>query len=473
MRKISFFILLTLWSNFNCFGQLTSKTDVRFELTSIVCRLAEAEEYMQCKVPDYSKAVDEYFRAYVNHPAVKYLRQIREDDGIGYNAISSLAYALEIRSGNIRLQAQFDLRENNDDTPLSDIDDRWTKATLTHFVELLNDFYKKSHFEKFYKMHMHQYEFAQEQLDKILSRINEDWFQDFYGKTLGEPEIFISMCNGSSNYALSSRSTYGILIGCNSVRDGLPTFADQTLPTIIHEFNHYFANPFAFFYAAQMQESVTTIYSYVKEQLEQSGYNDDAILPEWLTRLFTIMYFKENDEYLVPAIIMDDCSNGFIWQDRATAFMEYFYRNREKNHTIDSFIPQLVAFFNYTASQMREILKEYENRYPYIVNVFPAVGSEIDLEDMKEIEIFITFSEPMSTNASGWGLLATNPQALNSDIYSMSEWTDEYTYGITLPVEKISKAGIYGFILRSAFFQNVKKYPVKENFKVTYKIKSQ
>lgn len=467
MRKLICTCLLILGNTVFCFGQLASKTDVRFELTSIVCRLAGYEEYMDCRVPDYAGDIDEYFAPFTQHPAVKYLSSLRESDEIAFNAISSLAYTLEIKRNKITLRSEYELCHRENESSLVDIDWRWKKKTLNRFLDLLNDFYRESNFEKFYAEHQALYEKAQNQMDKISGQINCDWFENFYGEAFGKPEIYISLCNGPHNYALTSKSGYGIIIGCSSTEEGQPAFSYQDLETIIHELNHRFANPIAFSQATQMQDAVARIYPYVKEQLNRVAYNDEAILPEWFTRLFTIMYFKVNDARMVPYMIVDDCERGFIWQDRAVAFMENFHSTSSRTENIHSFIPQLVLFFNYTADQIDRVVNEYKNRHPYVVNVYPALGSTIDTTASDPIEFHISFSESMSTNSHGLRIIAENFSALDTPIFSA--WANDRTYVIRIPREQFEVARIEGFVLRSAYFQNVRKYPMKEDFKAIYK----
>lgn len=92
-------ILFLLHRAVTAFGQCqAAKVDERFKLTSIVCRLAGAPEYMQCRVPEYAENIDSYFETYSQHPLISYMQEIRNEYGISYDAISSLAYATVIEN---------------------------------------------------------------------------------------------------------------------------------------------------------------------------------------------------------------------------------------------------------------------------------------------------------------------------------------------------------------------------------------
>jgi hypothetical protein len=61
--------------------------DPRVELMSVLFRLAGHNEYNQCRVPDYDKALDRYFSTYRNHEAVQLARELQ----LGFDAPMSLA----------------------------------------------------------------------------------------------------------------------------------------------------------------------------------------------------------------------------------------------------------------------------------------------------------------------------------------------------------------------------------------------
>ena len=68
--------------------------DQRIELVSIVYRLSGAPEYTHVDYPDkvfhsYIDAIEQHFRKYEAHPAVKYARKLKSK-GIGYNYVMYL-----------------------------------------------------------------------------------------------------------------------------------------------------------------------------------------------------------------------------------------------------------------------------------------------------------------------------------------------------------------------------------------------
>jgi hypothetical protein len=65
--------------------------DPRVELMSILFRLAGNEEYSQCRVPAYDQAIERWFAPFREHEAVRIARELREGDGVSFDAVMSMA----------------------------------------------------------------------------------------------------------------------------------------------------------------------------------------------------------------------------------------------------------------------------------------------------------------------------------------------------------------------------------------------
>jgi hypothetical protein len=450
--------------------KLHSTVDERFELTSIAARLAEYPEYSDCRIPTYAADIDSVFASYKKHPLVTFLKKIRRSHGISYNCISGVAYALEIRSGKIGFRAGYDL---DNAASIEAIDNRWDKKTLLRYVELLNDFYSKSRFHEFYEQHSGLYAIAAEKMDEILAYVDGEWFEKFYGRPFGEPDIFIGLTNGPSNYGLSSPGEgYGIIIGCFADQNSAPRFSGLAFETIIHELNHNYADPLADEFAPQTEAAIERIAPQVGKMLASGAYDKTAMLPEWLTRLGTLMYGKEyTSEEEVSYTITQDARVGFIWQQRAFDFMANFTANREQYPYFRDFMPQLVAFFNFTADNFDKVVFEYENREPYVVSVYPAAGSELDISQ-ETIEIRISFSEPMGTHAVGMRLNGNNIDAFNEieipEGWKTGGWEDDRTFVVHLKSDWVKKAEITGVTLLRGLILSKKNYSITVDYTVTY-----
>lgn len=464
IKKIVFLLLFIV--NFNvCFSQIYAKVDERFELTSIVFRLSEAEEYVNNEVLNYVSDIDIYFAKYKKHPLIEYIKYIREKDEVAYNAVSNFANHLKNKNN------EFVLSEK-DINCLVEYDLRWNKETLTQLVKLLNSFYRDSKFSTFYKNNNKLYSEAEVRFEKELKKIHFKWFESFFGKPLQNVSIYISLCNGRSNYALGN----GILIGSSQTdMEGIPVFNyDDIAPVIIHELCHNFTNPIFLDMSEELKMKLDSasdiIYPYVKNLLEVVAYeNAQAIYLEGFNNLFTNMYYRDYPSGFEKYNISNNENYGFIWMSRAMLFMESFYSNRNLYPTINEFIPELANFLTFTANNIEYISEEYKMKFPQITSIFPSLNDEID-SSIKEIRI--NFSHSMNNS---FGILNCTddsyviPQFTITEESMLNLWSiDKRT--LILPVI-LKEKSLYGFTLPKGIFQAESTHGLKEDFEVRFKTK--
>lgn len=362
-------------------AQLNVQVDERFELTSIVFCLAGAQEY-QPTIPSYAEDIQKYFEPYKSSEIIEYAKEIREKYSISYGSVPGSANFLEIKNGKIRLQPQY---------TVSDVlkDPRWNEEAFTKYVELLNVFYKKSKFNKFFQDHRPLYDLAEQVVNKDIENITVDWFKSFYGKDWDPNlKLYISLTNGSSNYAIDNNA---ILLGVNPDGMGLPSAGMYIKPILIHEVSHHYTRDLFYSYWDQMESAANIIFPKIKQKMAAIAYGEPkTVIMEWLNRLCCMMYYQDND-YDNFKYFMYNENGSFIWMERSCDFMDNFYANRDKYPTIKEFMPQLVGFLNYTADNFESVEKEFMARIPYITSIYPIEGSDIS----NEKEIVVTFSEPM------------------------------------------------------------------------------
>ena len=454
MKRLIFFVFVFSFITGITCGQIQTKVDERFELTSIAFMLAGAPEYNQCGVRSYKQDIQNQFEKYKSDNSIKYMRELNQAHGIGYNAITNVADLLQIKNGIISLQPQYDMSD------VFERDSRWNESLLTEFITMLNRFYDKSNFQKFYKNHQKLYKVAEERMDTLLARANTDWFENFFGRSLDgfSPEVYISLVNGASNYAMGNNS---VLIGVFDDAEGLPNPSNyNTLPVLIHEWGHHFTNQIVFEYWTQMRDAAELIYPYVESAMNQAGYaGAETMTIEWLNNLFTIMYYRETTPEMVPMTTALIMQKGFIWIDRSVCFMDNFYTYRDRYPNIKDFMPQLIAFFNYTASQFDIVYREYKNSCPFITNIYPAYGTDITNFD----EIVITFSEPM---LGTWGFQSAeedeNIKNLREIIKAIQWSNDNMQAHILLDKTKMESDCRYGVRLYPSGFCSARYFPLDE-----------
>lgn len=453
---ISFFFSCVICGK--CFGQLKSQTCETFELSSIAFRLAGAEEYINNVIPAYTQDIDVYFAPYVEHDLIAYIKEIRKDYGIGYDAVMNAAACLTINNGDIVVKSDFDVSD------IGKVDPRWTADAYIKYVTRLNNFYKASRFNKFYNAHKPLYNVATKRLDRLLNQINIKWFESFFGKELRRPTIVASLSNGRANYAYGITTEVtppGIVIGCSAAK-GLPIYsAYSTLPLIVHELSHGYSNALLEnAWDDSISPAVMEIYSNVEEKMLEIGYGDPGImLTEWFNNLCELMYFRENPSksFDMNRRIARYQYRGFIWMERSVDFMDEFYENRSTFVTIKDYIPRLFVFINKTASDFKKVIEENNHKVPYVVETSPVSGTVLNSD-----KLVVKFSTPMFTHAYGMEKI-NEPDILLVPI-KKEYWLNSTTFVIEIDTKKLQKNKKYGIQLHRQFFQSDATYPLATHF---------
>lgn len=206
---------------------------------SILSRMAGYPEYHMDMAGQYIKDMDSYFKDNANHPAVRYMKEIRESHGIAFDAVMSMAIHLDNQDGTLSL-----LKEA---TP--SLDARWKKVDTDEFLSRLNSFYRDTRFHEFFKAHQDLYEKGIEAYeDSVSSHFDTDWYPSFYGHEPQETySVIIGFCNGGGNYGVNRQTEENkkevfAIVGYSVDKEGKPMYGKAYLPTLIHEFNHSFIN---------------------------------------------------------------------------------------------------------------------------------------------------------------------------------------------------------------------------------------
>ncbi len=117
--------------------------DERFELLSLVFRLAGSEEYGDDFTEYQQKLVSE-FEGFKEHKAVKYAAKLP----LGYDAV--FRYSVHIYKRDSEFVLIDDIESLVDDG-------RWTKKSAAEFLPLLGEFYADSDFAAFYQSNLEFY----------------------------------------------------------------------------------------------------------------------------------------------------------------------------------------------------------------------------------------------------------------------------------------------------------------------------
>lgn len=402
MKTIRICILFFLMS-FHLYAQNKQEfayVDELQEFSATTWILAECQEYDRSIYKPYYSDIQKCFGKFKSHPVMKFLKKMRDIPGdvevISYNSLPMANNLLSIENGHLQINQHIDLDEY-----FTKYDPRWTKETFLEYVELLDDFYKKSDYTSFFKKHSKLYEkyiaIANEQLTALIS---DSLFQSLYGENLPDVKVCISPAYGVNNYSspnVKIQEELGFKTICYS-----PILGVHRAPTkkamgnifpagvFIHELSHSFTAPLYHANKKDFLEIGRRIFPYVKDELTKVGYGDaGALSNEFFNEVMTIVYMQElhMHKLLVSREISDMGFRGFVWIDETMDFMKRFTENRKQYSTIKEFMPLFIEHMYSVADRIDSIAKR-----PYIVSVTPEIGSTVS-GNIDEIRI--VFSEPI------------------------------------------------------------------------------
>lgn len=415
---------------------ISVSVDPRVEVMSIIFRLAKAEEYLEGQVKGYLQDTDRYFSAFRTHPVIGFVKKIRQDHGVSFDAPMSLAVHV-LDAGSFQPRVPFSPRPHG-------LDNRWSPPEAEEFCSLARDFVKKSNFQHFFASHASLFDSAVAKMKALLEKqAHLEWFDEFFGKSdSGGFHVIVAMNNGPANYSAevempAGKEIYSFIGVYTCDEADCPVFDQRILATIIHEFSHSFANPLVYNQRAVWQKVGKRLFQHVRDEMTSQAYGDwETMICESLVRASVVCYLRKNssEEDALQAIQTDE-QKGFLWIMELAAFLERYEKNRKTYPTLQSFVPELVGFFG---RYERQFASDLQNR-PKIVSLNPPNGA--NAVNPKITEIQVTFDSPMKSSFAWCGGDTFPPAPSGSKAY----WTAdrktcvlpvylaaETTYGISL-----------------------------------------
>jgi len=323
---------------------------------------------------------------------------VRSQHSVSYDAVMSMATHIEIVNQKIKIKKN--IRQGS-------IDKRWTEDNITKFVKLLNQFYKESKFHLFFEQHRDLYQKAESNFSKILENVDFGWFAKFYGEQNKSNFILIiNLVNGSSSYGPTvfytdrAEDIYAI-IGTWKTNDlGEPTYSEQVIETVIHEFNHSFCNACIEAFYPQLEAQGEAFFAFVKEKMARQAYGSSkTMLYEILVRAYVIKYYESagSSPSNVKRQISRELSNGFLWIEELLNSLSVYEKNRDKYPTLKSYMPEIVRLLDGLSPE--KIHKGIEEKSPIIIGTTIENGDQnVDPQIEK---ITLKFSMPMRIGNNG------------------------------------------------------------------------
>ncbi len=446
------------------FDTVRAKTDQRIELLSIVFRLAGSPEYNMNQYKGYVADIDKWFAPCKNHPAVKLAKQLRRTRGVSYDAVMSMAIHLEQPPG---LNPLVPFKS-------SVLDKRWGKSGAAKFLRLLKDFYRESDFTGFYENHQAMYRIAEARMNKVLENIDFNWFGQFYGvESGGRFNLVLGIGNGGGNYGPKvvypdgSEDLYAIIGTWLIDGEGMPDYNTSVLGTIIHEFNHSFANPLVDRNLSILEESGKALFQPVRDQMSRMAYGSwKTVMYESLVRASSIQYFIDNKATAsqVQRFKVSEMSNGFLWTSQLVDLLGVYKSNRDLYPDLGLFMPRIAELYEALAPEIGQMKSDFEKKCAKVEAIEPFANGDGNV-DPALTEIRIRFSQPMNTKA-GYSINYGKSGAEHFGLKGSPSYSED---GRCLVVKVALKPDWdYSFVLTPNSFRTQDEYPLV-SYEVNFK----
>jgi len=273
--------------------------DERYELLSLVWRLAGYSRFVSQNT-DYQNKVATNYEEYRSHPVVYFASRL----GFSYDAV--FQFAVHIVKENER----FVLLPNINGL-INDGSNRWNQSNATRFIELLNDFYLKTHFSSFYDDHIPFYlRQTKRFIEQSTCEIEMAWFDNY--STASNLRIIYSPSSGSGNYGATVETERG------DVNYIAMTSFDSYV--IVHEISHSFANILARDWYHTNEEFRHWCDDSVDQNLNPQYSSGSVMSNEYVTRAYTILYYTEHGQELVP-LLKAEKAQGFPYIEEVYAMI--------------------------------------------------------------------------------------------------------------------------------------------------------
>jgi len=450
---------------------LNPQIDERVELVSIVFRLAGSEEYNSEQYKMYTNDIHQHFDPFKEHPLIAFTKKLIKENHVGYDAVMSIAIALNQPPLLTPL------------VPFTNevVDARWGKDNANKFALLLQRFYKDAGCKAFFKDHRKMYAILINRFMKT-SKVNVQWFESFYGKHPDNQfKIIIAVGNGAGNYGKKIRvpgkteQVYAIIGTWKMDSTGFPIYPkEEIMPTIIHEFNHSFANKLVETNEKQFEKSGQLIFKEEEQLMRMQAYSEwKTMIMEALVRACVVSYLKANevDTLLTQLQLGEEESRGFIWTSGLVRLLDDYEKNRTRYETLESFMPEIIKFFDDIPNYILELKETFSDKCPKIVSIYPIENNAGNVDDTLKV-LKITFDKDMMgeyTDYKSSGLLdcpIIDKLEFDTDkrtILAKIKIGPKSEYGFILPVMKFRSQSGYGFAEDYPIYFTTKGFGIKLN----------
>ncbi|MDN3707021.1 DUF4932 domain-containing protein [Myroides ceti] len=449
-----------------CFAQQENtlqkpKADERVEILSIVFRLADSEEYSSERFKLYKDKIQSFYEPYQNHELIAFIKKLRNENGVGYDAVMSMAIHLD---ENLNPLIPF-----TDDIP----DERWGKDNAVEFVRLLKKFYQESNSKQFFKENKKLYTEVSERFLPIYEHLDRSWYPKFYGKEPNENFIIINgLGNGGGNYGPSinlpngKRDVYAIMGTWKTDSLGMAEFTiENYFPTLLHEFNHSFVNYLLQKNPEPFRANGEKIYKVVAGEMQNQAYADwETMVNEALVRAAVIKYMKDHhfSKEEIEKETNEQLNRGFIWIEDLLSELEQYGANRKKYPTLESYMPNLIKAYNRYADDINMYKEKLDAKRPKVVSMSEFTNGDQQVKNSLK-QLTINFDRPLL--GKGHSISFGEDKNAVPDLKKLTYSEDKKSIIIEWELKENKN---YEFILTGLSFKSPEGISIKD-YKISFK----
>ncbi|BDG01584.1 DUF4932 domain-containing protein [Anaeromyxobacter oryzae] len=330
---------------------LEVRVDPRFEILSVVFRLAGFREYSESGLPDYAAAVDAHFGPFRDHPAVRTARALRQR--VGYDAIPSLAVRVKDARGFEPIRPL--------DEPGLGLDRRWDPPATVAFLEEVAAFAQASGAEDFLRGQGPYHALIEASArDVLVSHLDLSWFDRTFGAgSRPEVTLVVAPLNGPNNYSSwledgprNSRHLFAFVGPALAKKGEPPSFRPGQLGIAVHELLHSYVNPWAERHLGDLEPAALALDAPVAQRMRLQHYTTHTVLIESIVRAFTIRYLRElGSEEQARAAEVGEEQIGFYWVPDLVRLLDSYALDRMTYPNLDAFTPRIVAALDLWGAQ--------------------------------------------------------------------------------------------------------------------------
>jgi hypothetical protein len=370
--------------------------DRRVELMAIIFKLAGNGEFNQNNYLTYNADIERHFGPFRDHAAVVLARELREQYGVGFASVMSIAIRLS-DPPELRALVPFDSAGG------------WPApaAAMERFVAAARRFALDSRAAAFFDEHRAMYDSADARLRRPVARDADfAWIAGFYGvppdrdfvvvPLLASSQVNFGPCDQPPGARLEC---YSILGHRHTDSAGFPIFDEDFVPTLVHEVAHGFANPLANARRAEFERSGPRVYALVADAMHAQAYPWTSMINESLVRATEARYHAAHQgEEAMRAFLAEQRRSSWFWLDELANLFARYESDRSTYPTLAAFMPQVIAYFDSLPDRVPDMQRRYDALRPKIVALSIENGSET--VDPSLTEIVVRFDRPVRED--GW-----------------------------------------------------------------------